>query len=694
MKKENRNRILNRYLFVLVLILGFCGWILYHLVDTTVVSADKWNEKAMTSLTKVDTILPERGDILAADGSVLATNLRYYTVRVDYRASKFAEKMLRDTIDVLADSMAAHFPQRTAAGWRKHLLAPLAKDADKRPRSYKILSNISYADYLLLRTFPFFSLKNNNYNGLVKETVMKRTNPYGSMALRSIGRVGATKESREIHGRSGLEMALDSLLYGHIGYAKKVPLTRGIVNWTDIAPVHGLTIQTTIDIKLQDIVENELNRMLEEADADWGVAVLMDVATGDIKAISNLEADSLGRGFIEGQNRAVLGFEPGSVVKTLSMMIALENGAAGNPGELITTGQSYKYAEGPAIRDCSPKASIEVGEVLERSSNIGMTRIITRKYGQNPGEFYTAIKRTGFLGPLNVGIGGERKPRIDSLGNNNAARIALSRQCYGYATEIPPLHTLALYNAIANNGKFVRPRLVQRIIGEGIDSVLDVTYIRKQVCSEANAAKLREMLRRVVWGKAGTARSLRSDDVAIAGKTGTAFVIEKGRYNTDKKRLSFCGFFPADKPKYSCIVLISNPRKKAGASSTSGTVLKNIALKLFSRGMLNNHSDYTSGSTSDKLPMLYASADPTNLRSFRESLGMTGEHKVTPTDDKDTPKGTLPSVVGYGVRDAIALLERAGYNVRISGSGCVVSQDPVAGSHLRTGSKVHLKLSN
>lgn len=690
MKKENRTGILLRYGAVLAVTALFCGLIVYKLFDTTIISADEWNKKAMESLTKIDTIQPERGNILADDGSVLATNLRYYTVRLDYRASKFAEDSLHKYIDALSDSMAHHFTFRTRAEWRKHLLAPLSKAKEKRPRSYKVVGNISYADYLTLRTFPFFNLKNRNKNGLVKETRMRRTNPYGSMALRSIGRVGATDKCKEIHGRSGLEMALDSMLYGKIGYAKKVPLTRGIVNWTDVPPVNGYNIRTTIDIKLQDIVENELNTMLEESVADWGVAVLMDVATGDIKAISNLEIDSLGRGYIEGKNRAVLGFEPGSVVKTLSMMIALENGAASSPAEIITTGQNYRYSEGPAISDCSPRASIEVGEVLERSSNIGMTRIITRKYGDAPGEFYSAIKRTGFLEPLNVGIGGERRPRIDSLGNDNPSRIALSRQCYGYATEIPPLHTLALYNAIANGGRFVRPRLVQRITGNGIDSTLEVSYIREQVCSEANAAKLREMLRRVVWGDGGTAKLLRNKDVAIAGKTGTAFVIENGRYNTSKKRLSFCGFFPADKPRFSCIVLISNPRLKGGASSTSGTVLKNIALKLFSRGILNSHSDYTSGARDLDAPTLYASVDPTHTEHVQQSLGIRDHHK-TPAVATQKKSG-IPSVVGYGIRDAISLLEQAGYNVRISGSGCVVKQEPEAGTQLRTGAQVHLTL--
>lgn len=685
--RENRKKILLRYLFVTAFILLIVGCIIYRLVDTTVISSDKWNEAAMRKLSRYDTIAPKRGNILAADGSILATNLRQYTVRIDYTASKFDSTLLADTIDCLADSMAAAFPRRTRKQWREYILEPLSRK--KKPRGFRLIDNISYADYMRLRGFPFFSQKNRNRSGLCRESKMRRINPYGSMALRSIGRVSATSACSEVHGRSGLEMALDSLLYGHVGYAKKVPLTHGIVNWTDKAPVNGYNIHTTIDIKMQDIVENELNDLLEEARADWGVAVLMEVATGDIKAISNLEMDVRnGTGYTEGMNRAVLGFEPGSVIKPVSMLIALENGIV-TPGQYISTPSPYAYAGGRPIRDSHPVDGMTAMEVVERSSNVGMTRIIASRYDNNPGGFYTALRKIGFLEPLHVGIGGERTPRIDSLGVKE--RVALSRQCYGYATEIPPLHTLAMYNAIANGGRFVRPRLVQRIFGSGLDSIVPVTYIRDRVCSEANARVLRDMLRRVVDGKHGTARLLRNDNVAIAGKTGTAFVIEDGHY-TDKKRLAFCGFFPADKPKYSCIVLVSNPRNGGGAARTSGMVLKNVALRMFSRGMLDNNLIFDKSKRSGSAPTLYASRTKEAAAALGDAVGVGSARKVV-SARRSTTKG-VPAVTGYGLRDAIAMLETAGYNVEVRGAGCVVGQNPSAGTKLRHGATVQLTLRN
>ncbi len=688
MKKENKKRILGRYLLVYVAIIFFIIYICVKLVDTTIVSANNWNELAMKHLSRVDTIDPKRGNILAADGSILATNLREYTIRIDYRAAKFDEKLLRDTIDALADSMAIAFPRRTHDQWKQYLLEPLSRK--KRPSGFKVIDRISYADYERLRKFPFFSQKNRNRSGLVRETGMRRINPYGSMALRSIGRVGVTDKCDDPHGISGLEMALDSVLYGHKGYAKKVPLTHQIVNWTDKKPVDGLNIHTTIDIKMQDIVENELNTILEESRADWGVAVLMEVATGDIKAISNLEISPKTGDYIEGCNRAVIGFEPGSVIKAISMLIALENGAVSSPNQIIATPCPYRYAGGRPIRDCSPVASMPVMEVCERSSNIGMTRIIASKYENQPGQFYSALKKIGFLAPLHVGIGGERSPRIDSLGTGAGARIALSRQCYGYATEIPPLHTLAIYNAIANGGRFVRPRLVRRIFGAGVDSVIPVSYIRDRICSEANARILRSMLQRVVEGKHGTARVLRNDNVSIAGKTGTAFEIEQNVGYTTKKRLAFCGFFPAEAPKYSCIVLISNPRSGAGAARTSGMVLKNIALRMFSRGLLDNNAVFQA----EKKPStatIFATPDKETREALTRAIGKSNKLKVVAAPA--IVKQGVPSVTGLGLRHAIARLEQAGYNVKISGSGCVVSQTPAAGSQMRTGTVVNLTLN-
>jgi len=691
-KRSTRKRILLRYSLITAMILLLSTVIVYKLVDTTIISADKWNALANEELSRTEIIAPERGDILAADGSVLATNLTFYTVHIDYRAEKFMEQQLRQQIDTIADSMALHFPRLTAKEWKKRILGPLDKDEEKRPRYYTLIRNISYADLMRLRSFPFFDIRNPNRNGLSVESVLKRVNPYGSMAKRSIGIVGQTEDCNEIHGRSGLEGALDSLLYGTPGIAKKIPLTRSIVNWTDTPAVAGLDILTTIDIKMQDIVENELNDVLTNVNAEWGVAVLMDVATGDIKAISNLQKDPTGDTYREGMNRAVLGYEPGSVIKTLSMMIAIEDGIV-RPDEVLATGSSYAYAGGRAISDSHGVASMTVAEVIERSSNIGMTKIITRKYNDHPGQFYSRVKATGFLEPFNTGIAGECTPRFDSVPDNRGGRITLSRQCYGYATEIPPIYTLSIYNAIANGGRYVRPRLVAGWRGEAGDSILPVTYVRDRVCSERTAAIMRQMLTQVVWGDHGTGRRLRSDKVRIAGKTGTCYMVASTGGYDSRKRLAFCGFFPAENPKYSCIVLTCNPRQNAfGAASTSGEVLKNIALKLYSRGMLGNSSDYRAETpAAPGNATLYSSPGKSRDDLLADAVTL-GRHNVI-RPPAATPEGSVPDVKGFGLRDAVAALEERGYNVRFSGAGYVASQSPAPGTKSARGAAVTLTLT-
>ncbi len=686
MKRENRQNILLRYAFILLIILVMAGAIVYKLIDNTVISAPEWNKKAMEELSRTVEVLPERGNILADDGSVLATNLRFYTLRIDYRCEKFAEDSLRAAMPALSDTLAKYFPPRTAAEWSEYLLKPLDKPDSLRSRHHKLLSNLSYGDMMRVKKFPFF--KRRKHTGLVVESSLRRVNPYGDMARRSIGGVGATSECNEVHGISGLEKALDSLLYGKTGRAKKVPLTKEIVNWEDVPARNGYNIRTTINIKMQDIVEHELNTMLEYCNADWGVAVLMEVATGDIKAISNLEKNPSGPGYIEGMNRAVLGYEPGSVVKTISMLVALEDGIVTNENEVIPTGRSWAYAGGRPITDAHGVGAVTVGEVIERSSNIGMAKIITRKYDSHPGGFYRRLKDIGFLEPMNTGIAGERVPRVDSVPSNRGGRIALSRQSYGYATEIPPLYTLSIYNAIANGGRYVRPRLVAELMGEDRDTVLPVTYIRERICSETNAEKLRRMLTAVVWGDHGTGRRLRDKRVAIAGKTGTCYMIDNGAYNMSRKRLAFCGFFPAEAPKYSCIVLTAAPKQNAmGAASTSGEVLKNVAVKMYSRGMLGSSADFRTGANC--VPTLYASINPDNASVVSRELKTGGKQVLR---NPAAVRSGVPDVHGYGLRDAILALERRGYNVAFSGSGYVAGQNPSPGSTVKTGTTVSLKL--
>ncbi len=699
MKKTNHTHILARYLLISLLIFILAGLIVFKLFKTTVIDADKWNKKANSELLVSKVIHPQRGDILAADGSVLATNLTFYTLRMDFRAERFKSHPqvmvdYKNAIPVIADSLCRFFPNygKTRAQWIKHLSAPLDLEFKKRPRGFRIIDNLSFADLERVRTIPFFDAKYPAKHGLVIDSKVRRTHPYGNMALRSIGRVGQTRECAEIHGISGLECALDSLLYGVPGVSKKIPLTRRIADWTDTAAVPGYTIKSTIDIGIQDIVENELNTVLETCDADWGVAVLMDVSTGDIKAISNLEKSPRSGKYIEAINRAVQGFEPGSVMKPISMLIALENGLVSDPNRVISTGFSYAYAGGRPITDSHGCTSMRVSEVIERSSNIGMTKVITGDnsiYHRDPSQFYKSLEASSFFKPLNTGIAGERTPVIEK----NPSRISLSRMCYGYATMIPPIYTLAIYNAIANDGVFVRPRLYSELLREdSVPTVIPVSVV-DTICTPRNAAILRDMLRSVVEGEHGTGKRLRNPLVNIAGKTGTCYMVDPKthQYNTGRKRLAFCGFFPAEKPKYSCIVLTCHPKQNMfGAASTSGQVMKNIAMKMFSRGLLDNVSDFRADTQAPKgaSPKFYHTS---TTDTYRHSATITG-YQCRSAAKQATSEGIVPDVSGLGLREAVVAIERAGYNVAFEGRGCVNSQRPQAGQQLRRGSTVIIRL--
>lgn len=683
-KGSNQGHIMARYAFISFFILLFAGFIAFKLFKTTLIDAEHWNSKANHDLQRVDTIAPLRGDILAADGSILVTNLCYYNLRVDYRSEGFAESEYLANVNALADSMAVHFPRRTANEWREHLMAPMQKPKAQRSRSYLLIANLTHPEKELIKSFPFFNINRINRTGLTEESVMKRDCPYGDMARRSIGRVGQTRECKEIHGISGLEKALDSLLYGVPGIYKRVPFTKRIGNWTDIPAVDGYNVRTTIDITLQDILENELNNILDSCGAEWGTAVLMEVATGDIKAISNFELDNSTGHYIEAYNRATVAYEPGSVVKPISMMIALEDGLVNNLDEVIPIGGSFAYGGGRPVTDSHYNSQLTVAGIIEQSSNIGMTKVIIRGYNDNPPAFVQRLEGIGFFEPMNSGIADEERPRM----RRNPTRLDLSRMSYGYSTAIPPLYTLSVYNAIANNGRYVRPRLVSGLQREGVDSVIPVSYIRDRICSEENARKMQYMLTQVTQGSHGTGRRLKNPYVSIAGKTGTCYSINyaTGHYETGKKRLAFCGFFPAEQPKYSCMVLIYHPTKNMfGAASTSGEVLKNVALKMYSRGMLGDTSDYAAESTSNPgTPILSASANAQGAGALSPFLGGTTVRALA-VPQGNTAEG-IPNVKGLSLRDAVARLEAEGLRVTFSGNGFVRSQQ------LRPEGTVHLTL--
>lgn len=705
-KKNNKAHILFRYGVITIVFVIFGVAVLVKLFETTVIEAQEWNARAQRELSRIDTIAPERGNLLADNGNILACNLKVYDILLDLRHDKILKMKVipMKSIDSLADSLDRYYPRLanlleqpsdTIAkySWRSKLRREFDKPDSNRNRALRIARKKTMEDYERIQSFPFFKdMKGKGTrHPLYRQTRNTRIYPFGKMAYRSIGRVNESYRTGQIHGYSGLEKDLDSLLYGSPGLAKKVALTNGISNWITTPPRRGYDILTTINIDLQDMLEEELHTICAEANAEWGTAILMEVKTGEIKAISNIELLEDGS-YGEALNRAVLPYEPGSVMKPISLMIAFEDGLVNSVNDKV---------------DCSPfmKTSDPHGsgmktmkQVIEQSSNTGISRVIFRGYSQNPEKWYDRLEGLGFFEPMHSGIAGENRPRIrrltdkDSKGNNitmTARHLDLARQAYGYNTELPPLFTLSVYNAIANDGKYVRPHLMKGLIDEeGRDSILKIDYIRDSICSAATARKVRECIYEVVWGSHGTARMVRDDRVTVAGKTGTAYPVEKGQYDKSKRRYAFAGFFPYDKPQYSCMALVL-AGAGTSANRTSGQVVKNMAVKMYSRGMLNNASSY-SETRKESTPVLAATIGRT-FHKLAKALGLN--HLKSVKLPEDVGSG-VPNVVGLDLPSALRVLEEKGLNVRTSGAGCVIDQTKRPGSAYRRGESITLTLRN
>lgn len=696
---SRRSRIIARYGVVSFFVLLFTAFTIYKLVCTTVIDADKWNEKANKDLARVDTVKPIRGDILACDGSILATNVISYTAAIDFSASRFMRDSLAKYLNELCDTMALHFPHRDARQWQALFAGELSRE---KPRSYVVLlRNITHEQSESLRRFPFFRLSDNpNYNGLVITGKKKREYPYGDMAKRSIGRVNE-QPNGEIHGYSGLEYALDSLLYGVPGIYKKVPLTSRIANWVDVAAIKGKTIITTIDITLQDITETALSDMLKKTRARWGTAVLMETATGDIKAISNLDYDTITGRVSEAMNHAMRRIEPGSTIKAISMLIALEDGYAGNLDAVYKT-DSWRFGNHTFAKQhpeqCSPRM------ILGYSSNLGIAKLVAPHFADDPNRYRERVRQLGMLEPLGTGIAGEVPPYFPHLDIKSGGLVTLVQQTFGYGASLPPIYTCAFYNAIANDGRFVRPRIIRGFRTAHGDSILNPTYVRDRICSSENARLLREMLRLVVSHKGCTGYNFLHDSpVPLAGKTGTAKVAKEKKpgqtdfvsgYKADRwKHYTFCGFFPADKPRYTCIVVISEPAKKVGAASSSGMVLRDIATKMNARGLLSDAPDYHKDPVPQErvvTPTVYTVGE--SMPKLQSALGVNKVRTYKNGNTVSVTRGIVPDVHGMGIRQAVKIVEAAGFRVNIRGNGYVAAQTPAAGTRARAGGTVTLTM--
>lgn len=707
-KRSNKNKTLYRYALVTGAFVFASFLIVAKLFNTTVIQAPAWNARAEKDLNTIDTVPAERGNILADNGNILACNIQVYDTKVDLSHAaidKIKGGIPWKEIDSLADSLDRYYPltanfeqlrgqARNDSSWHKKLVEQLQRRPEKRSTRIMIVKKGTIDDFERIKGFPFFKRWKKRMGfrcPVYTESHNKRFKPYGKMARLSIGTVNETRR-REIHGFSGMERDLDSLLFGVPGLSRKVTLTRGVANWVDNPPQRGYDIYTTFNIDLQDLLEQELTKVCADSKAEWGTAILMEVGTGEIKALANVQLMKDGS-YGEALNRAVRGFEPGSVMKPISLMIAFEDGLVHSVNDLV---------------DCSPfmKTSDHAGggmknmkQVIETSSNTGIARVIFRGYAKNPEKYYDRLKSIGFFEPMKSGIGYNEVPYMRRLTEYDKhgvrhtlteRHLDLARHAYGYTSTIPPIYTLSIYNAIANGGKYVRPHVMRRMVNDKIDSVVPLSYIRPQVCSPETAEKVKQCLKETVWGSRGTARRLKDDRVMIAGKTGTVYPMmtdSGGGYDKSRRRLAFCGFFPYDKPKYSCMVLILT-NAGYGAAATSGEVLKNVALKMYARGLLDNKSEM------EQNP---APSMPLMVNSLKSSISYLcrgfslGPVKSFVKPDKAVA-GCVPDVQGYDAASVVELLERAGYNAVLTGEGHAVSQSIAPGTRAPKGSRVNVTL--
>ncbi len=708
--------VVSRFAIIFFMTLLLAAGIAYKLVCTTTVQAEAWERMAASTLRDSQVVVPVRGEILASDGSILATNLHYSKVMIDFRASRFDIVHFHDTLPALCGELARLLPWRgDSAKWLERFKVQLDRPKSERTSNFIIAKSLPEETVDKIRKLPFFcKSKNPNVTGLKADRIVKRSYPFGEMAKMSIGQVGETT-NKEIHGVTGLERELDTLLYGVPGLKRKKMFTRGARYAVETPAVNGFGVTTTIDITIQDILENELGQMLIDAKADWGTAMIMEVSTGDIKAMSNLERDSLSPEprYIEALNRTVLAYEPGSVMKVMTMAVALEKGFAKPVTRELPIGRSFAYLGRKPINDTHSPGSLPVSRFIEYSSNIGMVKMSMPHYENDPNSFRADLADMGFFDRFRTGIARERTPYFPRLQNNVGGRLSLSRMVFGYSTMIPPLYTCAFYNTVANDGRFVRPRLVKSLrLPDGRDSAIDVSYVRDRILSSENAAILREMMHGVVWKEGGTAKALKSDIVEIAGKTGTCKIARedtrprkdkdgnpikltpfKGGYLEGHYRVTFCGFFPYENPKYTCIVVISDPKVPyRGPAVSSGTVLKNVALKMYARGMLEADPVFEDNRAAGTTPTVYASFNDRRNATLHADLRLDKASAIR--RPASAAEGCVPDVCGVGIREALTTLESSGYAVSFQGIGYVAEQNPPAGTEAVPGTKVQLLLKH
>ena len=687
------------YFIMAVIAMVITGKVLY----IQLVEGEHWKEMSRSSTMRYVSIEAARGDICADDGRLLATSVPVYELRMDLSDAVTSDQLFYDNVDSLALRLSRLFRDRTEAQYR----AGLVRARQNQERYYLVKRNVSWTQLQQARQFPLFRLGRFGGGFIVNERT-RREMPYQTMAARTIG-----YEREGIY--VGLEGAYREHLEGVHGKRLMQRLSGGtwmpISDQNEIRPQNGKDLITTINVEIQDITEKALLRQLERFSASHGSAVVMEVATGKVKAISNLQRNAAGTSYDETYNFAVgQSTEPGSTFKLASVIAALEDGVI-SPDDYIDTGAGSITYYNRTMRDVNEEGhgNIPVREAFALSSNVGISQIIYEAYRENPDRFVERLRRLGLHEPLGLEISGEGRPIIREPGDQGWSNLSLPWMAIGYEVSLTPLQTLTLYNSVANNGRMMKPMFVSEIRQAGRTvQEFSPTVMNRSIASSRTIRQAQEMLAGVVEN--GTANNIRTTAYPIAGKTGTAQIAQtsqgyRGPSGTHYQA-SFVGYFPADNPIYSCIVMINDPRGYIyTGSQVAAPAFREIADRMYASQlfipqeadqevMMTSLPGFRSGHLDD-LRTIYSSFDVHITEEAVESnWGRANVNADTiRLEDRTFIENLVPEVVGMGLKDAIYVLENAGLRVRFTGRGIVRRQSIPPGRRITAGNIIYLELS-
>lgn len=642
----------------------------------------------------------ERGTIYSEDGQMLSTSIPYFDVYMDFAAEGLRDKdgkRFRENLDSFSYSLANFFNDKTKAQYKRDL----QRAYNEKERYYLLQKAITFDQFKAFRTFPLVRMGRNK-SGVIVEVRTKRLNPLGMLARRTIGLSRANAQN------VGLERTYDSLLKGATGKRLVRFIAGGAavpVEGYDIDPENGKDIITTLDVTIQDIAENALQKMLVQSGSQYGTCIVMETSTGKIKAIANLGASKAG--YDENLNYALQTTEPGSTIKLATLLSVLESGSS-TVNDLVEVGSAGKAFVD--VRDVTeaermPKPMLTVRECFAHSSNVGFAKLADKAFAQNPDAFKTYLEKFHLTKTTGIGLIGEEPTVLPRWKRNKEGLHAMLTMSFGYAIEVSPLHTLMLYNAVANNGKLMKPYLVNSIKSNGVTvEEFEPTVLDAQLCKPEVIKAAQQCMEAVVTEGTGKP-AFEGCPISVAGKTGTAHVAGGDiKYYDGVYQASFAGYFPAQKPQYTCIVVIKTaahaPLHFGG--QLAAPVFREIATKMSAlyinqktaAPLVDSMQHFFAGNTSDVktvLDELHVSyKDSSEKNSWSNASEAAQQTVLKPAIER---KAVMPDVRNMTLRDALYLLEQRGLKVATKGQGKVLMQDINPGASITKSQSVTLLLN-